>query len=96
MPLRNFKADHNGEGRVGGDEGGNFDYIEVNNWVFLLVGFIKARSDQAEIKAGFLVLKPSEVGPGSFVRIGVARMPMNKDLITILLQKTDLGEFCIF
>ncbi|KAN0090550.1 hypothetical protein V8E51_019129 [Hyaloscypha variabilis] len=96
MPLRNFKADHNGEGRVGGDEGGNFDYIEVNNWVFLLVGFIKARPDQAEIKAGFLVLKPSEVGPGSFVRIGVARMPMNKDLITILLQKTDLGEFCIF
>jgi hypothetical protein len=96
MPLRNFKADHNGEGRVGGDEARKFDHREINNWMFLVVGFNTARSDQEEKEAGFLVLKPSEVGSGSFIRIGVARMPVNKDLITNLLQNTEVEEFCIF
>jgi Heterokaryon incompatibility protein (HET) len=96
MELRNFKADHNGEGRVGGDEAGKYDGREVNNWVFLVVGFGKPLSDLEEIEVALLVLKPSKVGSGSFIRIGVARISVNKDIATALQQNTRVEEFCIY
>ena len=98
MPLQNFKADHNGEGRVGGDQDGKYDYREVNNWVFLVVGFEKSLSDPNDLKAVFLVLKPSpsNVSSKSFIRIGLARISVNKYMETTLQQNTQVEEFCIF